>query len=375
MHLLDTTMFFCQRGGGVKKYLLAKHAWLGKFAAPVRHTLLVPGPLPGFSDVRTCGGPSIPLAGGYRFPLSVPRWRDALVALAPDLIEAGDPYVVGFAARAAAKRLRIPVVAFCHSDLPRMLKQRVGSWIGPIARAYLRNLYAGYDLVLAPSATVRDKLESWGVHNTAQQPLGVDIDVFTPKHRDPNFRRSIGVAEETRLLVYAGRFAREKNLHVLTGAVDKLGDPYHLLMVGADRLARPSPRVTQLPYEGDAGKLARVLASCDALVHAGDQETFGLIVIEGMACGLPVAAVGVGGTGELVTDSVGVRAARPDVAEMATAIDALFARDLARVGAAARARVLGSYSWNMAFSRLVQHYGRLAGKKIDARVPLAHAEH
>jgi len=64
------------------------------------------------------------------------------------------------------------------------------------------------------------------------------------------------------------------------------------------------------------------------------------------------------------------------VAEMAAAIDALFARDLARVGAAARARVLSSYSWNMAFSRLVQHYGHLAGKKIDvARVPLAHAEH
>jgi len=324
MHLLDTTMFFCQRGGGVKKYLLAKHAWLGKFAAPVRHTLLVPGPLPGFSDVRTCGGPSIPLAGGYRFPLSVPRWRDALVALAPDLIEAGDPYVVGFAARAAAKRLRMPVVAFCHSDLPRMLKQRVGSWIGPVARAYLRNLYAGYDLVLAPSATVRDKLESWGVHNTAQQPLGVDIDVFTPKHRDPNFRRSIGVAEETRLLVYAGRFAREKNLHVLTGAVDKLGDPYHLLMVGADRLARPSPRVTQLPYEGDAGKLARVLASCDALVHAGDQETFGLIVIEGMACGLPVVTSTKSGAAELLREhDAGFTCASGDGAAFAAHMRAL----------------------------------------------------
>src|SRR5215831_8543311 len=134
MHLLDTTMFFCHRGGGVKKYLLAKHEWLGKFAAPVRHSLLVPGPLPGFSDVLTCGGPSIPLVGGYRFPLSVARWRDALVGLAPDLIEAGDPYVAGLAARASAKRLRIPVVAFCHSDLPRMLKQRLGSWIGPLAR-------------------------------------------------------------------------------------------------------------------------------------------------------------------------------------------------------------------------------------------------
>jgi alpha-1,6-mannosyltransferase len=376
MHLVDTTMFFCPRGGGVKKYLLAKRAWLVKFAPRVRHTLLVPGARPGFSDdVLTCAGPAIPLAGGYRFPLGLARWRDALVELAPDVIEAGDPYVTGLAAREAGARLGIPVVAFCHSDLPRMLKQRVGSWIGPLARSYLRGLYRDYDLVLAPSATVRDKLESWGIHNTAQQPLGVDTDVFSPKHKDPNFRRSIGVAEDARLLVYAGRFAREKNLHVLTGAVEKLGEPYHLLMVGADRLARPSPRVTQLPYEGDAGKLARVLASCDALVHAGDQETFGLIVIEGMACGLPVAAVGVGGTGELVTDSVGVRAARPAVVEMAAAIDALFARDLARVGAAARERVLGSYSWNMAFSRLVQHYGHLAGQKIDGRVSLAHAEH
>ena len=62
MHLLDTTMFFCHRGGGVKKYLLAKHAWLGKFAAPVRHTLLVPGPLPAFSDVLSTTIGPLPIA-------------------------------------------------------------------------------------------------------------------------------------------------------------------------------------------------------------------------------------------------------------------------------------------------------------------------
>lgn len=53
-------MFFCHRGGGIKQYLLAKHAWFGALLGPVRHTLLVPGPLSGFSDVQTCSGLSIP---------------------------------------------------------------------------------------------------------------------------------------------------------------------------------------------------------------------------------------------------------------------------------------------------------------------------
>jgi len=109
-------------------------------------------------------------------------------------------------------------------------------------------------------------------------------------------------------------------------------------------------------------------------VHAGDQETFGLIVIEGMACGLPVAAVGIGGTKELVDDTVGVLAPRPAVVEMAAAISALFDRDRIAVGAEARARVLRSYSWDAAFGRIAQHYARLAGQAIDVRGSLAHAK-
>jgi alpha-1,6-mannosyltransferase len=373
MHLVDATMFFCHRGGGVKQYLLAKHAWFRGLAVPVRHTLLVPGPLSGFSDVQTCNSLSIPLGGGYRFPLSVRNWRDALLALAPDLIEAGDPYVVGLAARSAAQRLGVPAVAFFHSDVPRMLEQRLGPWVGGLARGYLRRLYAGFDLVLAASVTMLDKLAAWGVRNTALQPLGVDTRIFSPAQRDPAIRRSLGFSDDTRLLVYAGRFSREKNLHVLTAAVEKLGRPYHLLMVGADRFERRSPRVTLLPYESDASRLAALLASCDALVHAGDQETFGLIVIEAMACGLPVAAVGIGGTKELVDDAVGVLAPRPDVGEMAAAISALFDRDRVAIGAEARARVLRSHSWDAAFGRLAQHYARLAGQAIDVRGSLAHA--
>src|SRR5262249_29415024 len=130
---------------------------------------------------------------------------------------------------------------------------------------------------------------------------------------------------------------------------------------------------TLLPYESDVHRLASLLGSADALVHAGDQETFGLIVIEGMACGLPVAAVGIGGTKELVDDSVGVLASRPAVPKMGTAISALFERDRSAVGASARARVLSLYSWDAAFGRIAQHYARLAGQTIDVRGSLAHA--
>jgi alpha-1,6-mannosyltransferase len=375
MHFVDTTMFFCSKGGGVKQYLLAKRAWLTKLATPVRHTLLVPGPQADFHGIDECRGGSIPLLDGYRFPLSVRRWRNALCDLRPDLIEAGDPYVPGLAVREAGQRLGVPVVAFFHSDVPRMLSQRVGSWIEPAARAYLRALYAGYDLVLAPSHAMLEKLHAWGIQNAVVQPLGVDVQTFDPALKDYALRREIGVTPDTRLLVYAGRFAREKNLHVLRGAVEKLGEPYHLLLVGADRVARVARQITHWPYEREAPRLARVLASCDALVHAGDQETFGLIAIEAMACGLPVVAVGIGGIKELIDDSVGVLAERPDVSEMAGAIEALFQRDVGQLSVQARARALRSYSWNAAFRRLGQHYSSLAGHQIGQWELRAHPEH
>jgi alpha-1,6-mannosyltransferase len=253
------------------------------------------------------------------------------------------------------------VVAFFHSDVPRLLQQRLGSWIGPLARAYLRGVYSGFDLVLAPSHAMIESLEASGIQNAALLPLGVDTQVFHPARRCSEFRRELGVSDETRLLIYAGRFAREKNLPVLIRAAEKLGEPYHLVLVGGNARAQLARNATVLPYETEPARLARALASCDALVHAGDQETFGLIAIEAMACGLPVVVVGVGCIRELVDTTVGELIDRPDAQQMAAAVDALFRRDRAQIGAEARARILRSYSWNIAFRRLMQTYGRLAG--------------
>ena len=173
-----------------------------------------------------------------------------------------------------------------------------------------------------------DYLRSIGVPHAIYQPLGVDAEIFHPRRRSPHLRAHLGLREDARILVYAGRFAEEKNLPLLLHAFALLGAPYHLLLIGGKRAARPMPNVTLMPYRTDSVELARWIASADALVHAGTRETFGLVILEAMACGRPVVAVRAGAFPELVEESVGLLAEpdRPD--RMAEAIAALYERDL-----------------------------------------------
>jgi alpha-1,6-mannosyltransferase len=168
-------------------------------------------------------------------------------------------------------------------------------------------------------------------------------------------------------LAYAGRFAGEKNLPVLLQAFAKLGRPYHLLLIGGGREARPTSNVTMLPYRRDSLELARWLASVDALVHAGTRETFGLVLLEAMACGRPVVAARAGAIPEFVDESVGLLAEPYSADSMADAIAALYERDLDAVGSVARAKVLRQFTWNQAFQIQIAAYASLAGAR---RLPL-----
>src|SRR6185503_3408463 len=99
-----------------------------------------------------------------------------------------------------------------------------------------------------------------------------------------------------------------------------------------------------MPFVGDAIKLATMLASADLFVHAGDQETFGLSVLEAMACGTPVVARAAEGLAELVDDSVGAGVPDGRAESFAAAIAAQFARE--RSGPSRRARERAeAYDW------------------------------
>jgi len=360
MHLFDTTLFFSPTSGGVRRYLTAKHDWLHAHT-PHRHSLLVPGTVDELKPdgISTICGWAIPGTFNYRLPLAPRKWANMLAQLEPDLIEVGDAFHPAWCGVAVARARRIPLVAFFHSNLPQILGRRIGGIAERHAARYVRSLYAHFDVVLTPSERTRDYLGRIGVHNTALQPLGVDTETFSPSRRVLNLRQTLGLAANTRLLVYAGRFSSEKNIDVLVKAMARLGRPYHLLLIGGGRDATPARNITVMPYRRAGVELAEWLASCDALVHAGCNETFGLVLLEAMACGLPVIGANAGAVPEFVDDAVGQLAAPCDAESMAGAISDLYQRDLGALGAAARRRVLDRYTWTLAFDQLLRTYSSL----------------
>lgn len=369
-HVVDATMFWSETGGGVRRYLLTKAAWLTR-QAKWRHTVLAPG-LHGLGQADS-GGPSLPLPGAYRFPLSRRASANAIVAQAPDLIEVGDPFRLAWAALDAGQRLGVPTVAFCHSDLSALAARAVGGegvragWARRAAEAYVRRTYRDFDVVLAPSRSMARSLQDAGVAGVRVQPLGVDSHEFHPQRRDPVWRHTLGLEPDQRALLYVGRFSPEKNLQRLVAAVQRLGPRYCLLAVGSGPTPPRGDCVRVLPFESRTRQLAHIYASADGFVHAGDQETFGLAVLEAMSSGLPVAVQARAGLAELVAGGAGIGVASQRVGDWAEAIAALFASERESLVRMGRAQA-EAHDWQRVMPALVRRYEQLMNTHDSATV-------
>jgi alpha-1,6-mannosyltransferase len=368
--LVDTTMLYAPRSGGVKRYLESKKVWLADNRPGVSHSLVVPGARhdAGADGIIKLRATKLPFGDGYRWPSSVKRWGAWVASMKPAIIEAGDPYTPGQGALEAGQRAGCPVVGFCHSDPAGLAALHFGEWAKkPVEKRWAR-LFGQFDRVVSPSKFIARRLEEAGVGNIVIRPLGVEIDTFRPDRRDRDWLlKKLGLPASARLLCFAGRPAREKNIDVLIEAVQKLGDPYHLVLVGAGQGMPAEDRVIALPYEKDPRAVARIIASCDAFVHANDKEPFGLIVLEAMACGRPVVGVNAGGVAETVTNEVGQLAASADPTEYAAAVEALFARDIEAIGAAARVHTVERFAWNRVFEDLCMVYADVSGQPAFVR--------
>jgi len=361
VHIADITMFYAPASGGVRTYLDAKHRRLG-LAPNVRHSLLIPGASARqHNGIHEVPAPPLPFGNGYRFPLRLAPWCNVLHELQPDLIEVGDPYLTAWAALDARRRLDVPVIGFYHSDLPLLVSNRMGNWCTPNVEAYVSKLYGNFDRVLAPSQVMAHKLRRLGVSNVHVQRLGVDLNTFHPDRRDPHLRAELGLADDTRLLVFAGRGSREKNLPVLLDCIQRLGKPWHLLLVGSHMPANVPDNVTVFGEFRPASEVARLLASADLLVHAGDQETFGLVILEALASATPVVAVAAGAFTEIVQPDCGRLCAPGDGQAMANAVRELFECGVEQLGQQARRHVEQHYSWDNVVSGLLAHYRAVLG--------------
>jgi glycosyltransferase involved in cell wall biosynthesis len=190
-------------------------------------------------------------------------------------------------------------------------------------------------------------------------PRGLDTELFTPARRETAFWEKFGAGNGKVRLLYVGRISREKDLDVLADAYRRLRDeglPVQLFVVGhgpySEALAQSLPEAVFTGYL--RGKeLATAYASADIFVFPSTTDTFGNVILEAQACGVPVIVSDSGGPKELVEDRAnGLITRSRDVDDFTGAIRSL-ATDAAlreRMSDAARKSVLDR-SWPNAFRK------------------------
>jgi alpha-1,6-mannosyltransferase len=154
----------------------------------------------------------------------------------------------------------------------------------------------------------------------------------------------------------------------LVEAVERLGPRYRLLAMGAGPQPPHGAQVHLLDFVSQPSEMARAMASVDAFVHAGDQETGGLAVLEAVACGTPMAVRDAGGLSELVADGCGIAVPTNGADDWAQAIEALFASDRSRIIGAALVRAR-RHDWSHVLATLQRRYADAMRGRPRAELP------
>jgi glycosyltransferase involved in cell wall biosynthesis/predicted metal-dependent phosphoesterase TrpH len=314
----------------------------------------------------------IPFYQGMKIGVpSIPAITDAISEGRYDLVHVTSPGPAGVAAWAIAKALELPLVGSYHTELAAYAGLRSGQgFIETMAKFALGKFYGACDVVLTPSPASDEKVMELGVpaEKIGRWDRGVDLARFDPALRDESL-----LPGEVNVL-YAGRLTKEKGVDLLADAFEaaRARDPrLHLVLAGGgpekgllrDRLGE---HATFLGWQHGAD-LARVYASADLFLFASQTDTFGNVLLEAQASGLPVIAVAQGGPVSLINDGETGLLCEADADALAGAIHQILDSPLLaeRLRRAALASV-GDRSWSGALSRLADGYSCALAMSADA---------
>ena len=272
------------------------------------------------------------------------------------------PGPLGLAALLAGRMLGLRVSTIYHTDFPqygRILTD--DAFMETLTWRFMSWFYGQADVVYVNSEHYR---RAWidrgiGADRLRILPRGLDTALFHPSRRDPAFWRSRGLRDGETGVLYVGRVSREKNLDTLADAVRRLtarGLAVRLLVVGdGPYLEELRAELPQAVFTGylQGTELARAYASADLFAFPSTTDTFGNVILEAQASGLPCIVSDVGGPCELVREgSTGHITRALDPGDLARAIASLAADPARRteMGRAARAGV-ETRDWTNAFDR------------------------
>ncbi len=286
-------------------------------------------------EFRTLPCPTYPEIRLSLFPQG--QVNRTILEFDPDVLHIATEGPLGMAARRFALRNNFPFTTAYHTRFPEYVYARFRL---PIAWSYawLRRFHGASKAVMAPTQVVVDDLKAAGFDNVRLWSRGVDGDIFRPQ---PSKR----LDTEPPIFLYVGRVAVEKNVEAFL----ELDLPGSKWVVGTGpALERIRERFPKVNYLGvlEREELARVYAAADVFVFPSKTDTFGLVLLEAMACGLPVAAYPVTGPRDVIGDS------NAGVLHEDLRTACLEALKLSRDDALARARL---FTWRAATEQFFGH--------------------
>ena len=258
------------------------------------HELALPGlPLPGYPGLR------FGLPAGGRLAR---QWRQRR----PDLVHVVTEGPLGWSAVSAARRLGIPVTSGFHTNFDRYSVHYGIGWLRPAVAAYLRTLHRRTQATMVPTAALAADLAGEGIAGVRVVGRGVDTTLYDPGRRSPELRSAWGVAPDAPVCLYVGRLAPEKNLALVRrcfSAIRARHPAARMVWVGDGPSARQL--AAEHPDHHFAGlrlgeDLAAHYASADLFLFPSLTETYGNVVAEAMASGLPVVAYRSAAAAELI---------------------------------------------------------------------------
>lgn len=286
-------------------------------------------------EFKTIPCPTYPDISLSLFPKK--KVHQKMSSFEPDAIHIATEGPLGIAARAYALKNKLPFSTAYHTRFPEYVKARTGI---PLTLTYkfLRWFHDPSLAVMAPTEVVINDLKSYGFTNTVLWTRGVDLDIF-------KMQEARVLESEPPIFLYVGRVSVEKNIEAfldlkLPGSKWVVGDGPAL-----EGLKQRYPHVNYLGVLQQEA-LAKVYASADVFVFPSKTDTFGLVLLEAMACGTPVAAYPVTGPIDVLGDSnAGVMS--EDLQE-ACLLALRIPREVARQHAE-------KFSWQVASEQFVQH--------------------
>ena len=211
----------------------------------------------------------------------------------PDHLHIATEGPLGLAARGYAKRNQLAFTTAYHTRFPEYVRSRVHipiSW----TYAFLRWFHSPSDVVMAPTNAVVNDLKSWRVGNPVIWPRGVDLDLFKPSE---NTDAKQGTKNP--IFINVGRVSVEKNLEAFLD-LDLPGEKW--IVGGGPALKQMKALYPDVTFFGakEMKDLPEIYSKADVFVFPSRTDTFGLVLLEAMACGLPVAAYPVTGPIDVV---------------------------------------------------------------------------